>query len=264
MLSHDLLPEMARIPVGGFFMGAGEGSEDERPVHRVALDEFHISVREVTNEDYARFVRDTSYRAPAIYEVPLVVAHGGRNRARSFRQVSASYVWRAGAPPPDRLSHPVTLVRWQDAVAYCEWLGAQVNRQVRLPAEAEWEKAARGGFEGRRYPCSDEIDPSQANFLPDPSVKRLHATKPVGSYPPNAYGLYDMAGNVWEWVSDWYDPGYYAASPPRNPQGPSEGRFRLVRGGAWLDADVGLLRCSYRHRVPADTYSYSIGFRIAY
>ena len=97
-------------------------------------------------------------------------------------------------------------------VAYCEWLGAQVNRQVRLPAEAEWEKAARGGFEGRRYPCGDEINPSQANFLPDPSVKRLHATKPVGSYPPNAYGFYDMAGNVWEWVSDWYDPGSYAAA----------------------------------------------------
>ena len=106
--------------------------------------------------------------------------------------------------------------------------------------------------------------PRRANFLPDPSVKRLHATKPVGSYPPNSYGLYDMAGNVWEWVSDWYDPGYYAASPTRNPLGPSEGRFRLVRGGAWLDADVGLLRCSYRHRVPDDTYSYSIGFRIAY
>ena len=125
MLSDDLLPEMARIPAGGFLMGADEGSEDERPVHRVVLDEFHISVREVTNEDYARFVRDTSYRAPTIYEVPLVVAHGGRNRAQSFRQVSASYVWRAGAPPPDRLSHPVTLVRWQDAVAYCEWLAAQ-------------------------------------------------------------------------------------------------------------------------------------------
>ena len=130
-----------------------------------------------------------SYRAPAIYEVPLVVAHGGRDRGQSFRQVSAAYVWRAGAPPPDRLSHPVTLVRWQDAVAYCEWLAAQVNVPVRLPAEAEWEKAARGGFEGRRYPCGDEVDPSQANFLPDPSLKRFHATKPVGSYPPNPYGL---------------------------------------------------------------------------
>ena len=264
MVSHDLLPEMARIPAGAFRMGTDEGDEDERPVHRLDLDEFHISVHEVTNEDYARFVGQTGHRVPAVYEIPLVVAHGGRNRERAFRQISASYAWHDGQPSPDRLSHPVTLVCWQDAVAYCDWLVHLTRKPIRLPTEAEWEKAASGGIDCRRYPFGDEIDPSAANFLPDPSLKRLHSTRPVGSYPPNSYGLYDMAGNVWEWVSDWYDPGYYASSPVRNPQGPPEGRLRLVRGGAWLDADVRLLRCGHRHKVPDDTYSYSIGFRLAY
>ena len=228
------------------------------------LDEFHISAHGVTNEAYARFVRQAGHRVPAIYEIPLVVAHGGRDRERSFQQIGVPYAWHDGQPSSDRLLHPVTLVRWQDAVAYCHWLARLTHKPIRLPTEAEWEKAASGGIEGRTYPSGDEIDPWVANFLPDLSLKRFHGTRPVGSYPPNPYGLYDMAGNVWEWVSDWYDAGYYASSPARNPQGPPEGRLRVVRGGAWLDADVRLLRRGYRHKVPDDTYSYRIGFRIAY
>ena len=263
MVSHDRLPEMARIPAGAFRMGTDEGDEDERPVHLLELDEFHISAHGVTNEAYARFVRQAGHRVPAIYEIPLVVAHGGRDRERSFQQIGAPYAWHDGQPSSDRLLHPVMLVRWQDAVAYCHWLAQLTHKPIRLPTEAEWEKAASGGIEGCTYPSGDEIDPWAANFLPDLSLKRFHGTRPVGSYPPNPYGLYDMAGNVWEWVSDWYDAGYYASSPARNPQGPPEGRLRVVRGGAWLDADVRLLRRGYRHKVPDDTYSYSIGFRIA-
>jgi formylglycine-generating enzyme required for sulfatase activity len=158
----------------------------------------------------------------------------------------------------------VTLVQHVDAVEYCHWLSGQTGKPFRLPTEAEWEKAARGGLVSRRYPWGDDIDPSRANFLPDAALKARRGTLPAGSYPCNGYQLYDMAGNVWQWVSDWYDRGYYSSSERRNPQGPPNGRFRCVRGGSWVNDDVSLLRCAHRHEVPGDTYAYSIGFRVAY
>ena len=264
MLLQDLLPTMTRIPAGSFQMGDDDGPPDERPAHRVHLDDYQVSVSAVTNAQYARFVREAQYRVPATYELPLVVTHGGPDAERRFCQLSESYSWRGGEPPPDRLDHPVTLVRWDDAVAYCEWLAGRCGLPVRLPTEAEWEKASRGGIDGKLYPWGDYIDASCANYMPDPSQRSKRATQPVGSYPPNAFGLRDMAGNVWSWVTDWYDSRYYASSPLQNPRGPASGRFRIVQGGAWLESDVQHLRCSYRHQVPADTYSYSIGFRIAY
>jgi sulfatase modifying factor 1 len=133
-----------------------------------------------------------------------------------------------------------------------------------LPTEAEWEKAARGGLEGKRYPWGDTLDPACAHFLPSAGVKADSGTAAVGGYPPNGFNLFDMAGNVWEWVSDWYAPQYYARAQYLNPQGAESGLMRLVRGGAWVNADPKYLRCSYRHKVPADSYAYSIGFRIAY
>jgi len=260
----DVMPEAVRIPAGEFVMGADDGDEDERPSHSVAVDEFHLAVHPVTNREYARFVRASGHRTPAIYELPVVVTAGGRDRERAFRQLAAPYVWADTEPPPERADHPVTLVRFDDALAYCAWLAAQTGQPIRLPTEAEWEKAARGGLGGRPYPWGDDLDSSRANYLPDPSLKAMHGSQPVRAYPPNPYGLYGMAGNVWEWVADWYDPAYYAASPPQNPQGPPSGRLRVVRGGGWLSADPHHLRCSHRHKVPPDTYSYGIGFRVAY
>jgi len=258
----DLLPELSMIPAGEFVMGSEDADPDERPAHAVYLDAFSIGVQPVTQAEYEVFVKATGHRVPAIYELPLVVTAGGVERERSFRQTGEPYVWIDSSPPPDRLNHPVTLVRFVDAVAYCEWLSETSGRLVRLPTEAEWEKAARGGLDAKRYPWGDRLDRNMANYLIDPTQKSARGTAECRDYPANGFGLYDIAGNAWEWVQDWYDPRYYAVSPSRNPQGPGEGSLRLLRGGSWLVADVRMLSCSHRHKVPPDTYSYGIGFRI--
>jgi formylglycine-generating enzyme required for sulfatase activity len=257
------LPDLVRIPAGDFLMGSEEGDEDERPVHRVAVDEFFIGAQPVTNAEYAAFVRATGHRAPGLYELPLVVTAGNGDREEIFRATSQSFVWPANEPPRERLDHPVTLVRWADAVAYCAWLAEVSNRAFRLPTEAEWEKAARGGLRSQRYPWGDRFEQSRANFLADPAERNRHGTSPCRRFAPNGYGVYDMVGNVWEWVHDWYASDAYAASARQNPRGPAEGTLRVVRGGAWLVTDVRMLRCSHRHKVPPDTYSYAIGFRVA-
>ena len=258
----DLLPEFALIPSGEFVMGHDAADEDERPAHGVHLEDFLIAVHPVTHGEYQRFVRETGHRAPAIYELPLVVTAGGHEREAAFRAAGQSYIWLDSQAPKDRLDHPVTLVRWEDAVAYCNWLSGASGRIVRLPAEAEWEKAARGGLKGKRYPWGDSLDRDMANFLADPSLKTSQGTTRCRTYPPNGYGLFDVAGNVWEWVHDWHSPTYYSTSPFLSPAGPREGTLRVLRGGSWLSADTRMLSCSYRHKVPPDTYSYGIGFRV--
>jgi formylglycine-generating enzyme len=257
---EDLVPRFTRIPGGEFGMGANDGDEDERPAHRVHVDAFEISLNAVTNDQYAEFVRTTGHPAPSIRALPLVVTAA---HEAAFRDIGAAYAWRNSDPPRDRGAHPVTLVSFDDAVAHCEWLSGQLGRTVRLPTEAEWERAARGNLEGRRYPWGDDIDPSRANFLPDPGLKRHRGTRPVGSYAPNSFGLFDMSGNVWEWIADWYRPDAYRRHAASNPQGAPDGALRLVRGGSWVTHDVSQLRCAHRHKVPIDTYAYSIGFRVA-
>ena len=244
-------------------MGSEDGAADERPTHTVHLAAFALGVHPITNAEYARFVRETGYPAPTIEDLPLVVRAGGEAREHVFRSTAAAYIWKGGQPPPARLNHPVTLVRWQDAASYCRWLSQTIGRTVRLPTEAEWEKAARGGLSTLRYPWGDDLGSERANFLSELGQRTAHGTTPCPSYPPNGYGLFDMAGNVWEWVLDWYDPAYYAVSPEDNPSGPADGQFRILRGGGWLAADHAMLTCSHRHQVPPDTYSYGIGFRVA-
>jgi formylglycine-generating enzyme required for sulfatase activity len=240
-------------------MGAADAEEDERPVHRVFVSEFFIGRFPVTQDEYARFVRATGHAPPAVRGLPLI-AQGERDTL--FRELGAPYVWAADQPPAGRGTHPVVLVTYDDAAAYCGWLSEVLRRAVRLPTEAEWERAARAGIDGRRYPWGDDIDSSRGNFLAESANKRERGTRPTGTYPPNAYGLYDMCGNVWEWVSDWYSPDYYGMGDVHDPRGPEGGTMRIVRGGSWVNDDMGMLRCAYRHKVPADTYAYSVGFRI--
>ena len=149
---------------------------------------------------------------------------------------------------------PVVGVSWFDAVAYCEWLSSLTGRRYRLPTEAEREKAARGGFEGARYPWGDHPGEADGRFEQD-------APRPAGLSEPNGYGLLDIAYNVHEWCSDWYDPAYYAASPERDPQGPPTGKRRASRGGAWRH-QIKVSRCAARSSLDP-TFRYNdYGFRL--
>lgn len=223
--------EMIEIPTGWFVMGSAEADadQDEQPVARIFVDGFWIDKHEVTNRRYQRCVD------AGACVVPIGSELGDRGRA----------------------DHPVAILSWRQATDYCRWAGK------RLPTEAEWEKAARGGLEGKRYPWGDTLDRDKANFLAEPLSKNSRGTSACRTFPPNGYGLYDMAGNVWEWVHDWHSSSYYATSPLNSPAGPREGTLRVVRGGSWLAAETRMLSCSHRHKVPPDTYSYGIGFRIA-
>ena len=223
------------IPAGEFGMGSEEGFPVECPVHRVSLDAFYLAQYPVTNAQYSRFVSETGHRVPYVDD-PRAAADNWDPSTRSY--------------PPGRGQHPAVLVSWHDAHAYCAWAGG------RLPTEAEWEKAARGGLEGKRYPWGDEINRSLANY------DSRGGTTPVGSYPPNEYGLFDMVGNVWEWVADWYDPHYYSESPSHNPPGPQTGTVRVLRGGAWL-LFAQFCRVAYRFRNGPDFRFNLIGFRLA-
>jgi len=223
------------IPEGEFFMGCEVGFPAERPVHRVFTDAFYLSKYPVTNAQYKQFVDETGYRVPCLDD--------RRMQFDNWDQAERTY-------PLGRAQHPVVLVSWRDAVAYCEWAGG------RLPTEAEWEKAARGGLEGKLYPWGDEIDPTLANY------DNRAGTTPVGAYLANGYGLYDMAGNVWEWVTDWYDAKYYSQAPAQSPQGPENGTVRVLRGGAWLLFPQ-FCRVAYRFRNSPDFRFNLISFRLA-
>ena len=253
--------QMTRIAAGEFIMGADDGDEDERPTHRAYVDEFYIGIRPVTNMEYAQFVRETAHPSPAIRALPLMVSSALETE---FRTLATTYCWSNGTPPEGREHHPVTLVGYEDATAYCDWLAIKTSNPIRLPTEAEWECAARGGLEGKRYPWGDALDPAYAHFLPNAGMKTQRGTAPVGSYPANGFRLFDMAGNVWQWVSDWYASAYYERAQYLNPRGPDSGSMRIVRGGGWVNTDGRYLRCACRHKVPPDTYAYSIGFRVAY
>ena len=214
---------MITIPAGQFTMGSKYGDLEEQPVHKVFLDSYQIGKYEVTVGQYRAFCEATGREMPA--------------------------------PPPWgwKDDHPMVKVTWTDADAYCKWAGG------RLPTEAEWEKAARG-TDGRAYPWGNKWDKNKcAN-----GELRLHSTAPVGSYPKGVspYGLMDMAGNVWEWCSDWYGETYYKRSPTRNPKGPGSGDYRVMRGGCWYSHAQGD-RSTYRGNFfPSGSWD-SGGFRIA-
>lgn len=217
--------DMIYIPGGDFEMGSEQGENNEYPIHRVYLDDFHIDKYEVKNSQYKEFIRASGNKASAFWE------------DEGFNQPN----------------QPVVGVSWQAAADYCKWAGK------RLPSEAEWEKAAKG-TEGSLYPWGDEFIYGQANIIVPGDGYRY--TAPVGSYHEGAspYGVLDMAGNAAEWCADWYAPDYYTRSPKANPKGPASGEYRIVRGGSW-NSPIYDVRSSSRWRYYPDTPRSYIGFR---
>jgi formylglycine-generating enzyme required for sulfatase activity len=219
-----------RIPAGWFLMGSETGQDNERPVHRVWVDEFYLAACQVANSDYAAFLRANATQPPPFWSDP------------NFNHPQ----------------QPVVAVSWFQAVRYCEWLSHLHARRYRLPSEAEWECAARGGIEGRQFPWSDA--PPQS--LPNYDRRWKHGPEPVAQYAPNGFGLYDICENVHEWCSDWFDPNYYAASPERNPLGPEHGQRKSSRGGSWRH-HVKVARCAARSSIPPEFQYADYGFRVA-
>jgi eukaryotic-like serine/threonine-protein kinase len=220
------------VPAGEFTLGSNAGRDNEKPPHTVYLDAYYIDQTEVTNVLFAKCVQAGACQSPDA----------------GFSFTRGDYY---GNPLFDKF--PVIKVSWNDADAYCRWAGR------RLPTEAEWEKAARSE-DGRTYPWgNDAPTASRLNFF-----FGVGDTTEVGQYPSGAspYGAMDMAGNVWEWVADWYGETYYAGSTEHNPAGPSSGDDRVARGGAW-DAGAPLVRASVRYKInPGYRFDY-LGFRCA-
>ncbi|MDY6862651.1 MAG: SUMF1/EgtB/PvdO family nonheme iron enzyme [Thermodesulfobacteriota bacterium] len=220
--------KMRLIPEGIFHMGSENGCYDENPVHQVYLKAFYMDEHEVTVSQYAKFLKETGSKPPEYWQ-----------------------------PEYDRRDDPVAGITWREAADYASWA------KKRLPTEAEWEKAARGGLKMRNYPWGGKIEGKKANF-------NSFGITPVKSFPPNGYGLFDMAGNVWEWCADWYDRDYYKVSPKDNPQGPIillrdpvggnlPGK-KVLRGGCWASTK-NQIRVSNRYRESPYCKSYQVGFR---
>lgn len=237
---------MVLIPAGEFQMGSSDGDGDESPVHTVYLDAFYMDMYEVTNQQYTRFLNQ--YGRDSEDSGKKLVWIG--DQCSRIEKVENAYRPRSGYE-----NHAVVYVSWYGAVEYAHFYGK------RLPTAAEWEKAARGGLVGKRYPWGDSISHDDANYHGAGSKDEWKGTSPVGSFPPNGYGLYDMAGNVGEWCADWYDKDYYSASPRANPGGPGSGYYRVLRGGSWL-CNTNALRVANRSICPpASTSNCHGGFR---
>lgn len=290
---------MVLIPAGKFAMGGNDGADDEKPVHEVAIKSFFIDKTEVTNEQFAAFVKATGYvtvaeRPLSKKDIPgllpefegktLSLCHrppAGEVDLRDYRSWWLPVIganWRQpegeGSTIEGREKHPVVHVCWDDAMAYCKWAGK------RLPTEAEWEYAARGGVERQPFIWGAEFAPGgkhmantwQGKF---PSVNTgedgFKGTAPVASFAANGFGLHDMAGNVWEWCSDFYLPDYYGRSPRENPKGPDTSydpdepgiAKHVTRGGSWMCADSYCrgYRPSARMKTAPDTGMQNLGFR---
>jgi formylglycine-generating enzyme required for sulfatase activity len=300
-------PGMVWVPPGDYMMGVeDERFPDASPRHRVTVDGFWMDRTEVTNAQYARFVKATGYKTiaerqpdprdypgakpenlvpgSAVFRSPPGKSENECLTCLADGRCDLWWVYTPGAcwlhpEGPDsklkgRANHPVVHIAWVDAVAYCEWAGK------RLPTEAEWEWAARGGIEGKPYYWGSELKPEgqwMANIWQGPFPARntgedgYLTTAPVGSFPPNGYGLCDMVGNAWEWCSDWYDPTYYKKSPVKNPKGPERSldpsghgeALRVMRGGSFLCSDNYCIRymAGARHHGAPDTGLQHNGFR---
>jgi formylglycine-generating enzyme len=228
------LSNLIHIPAGWFLMGCDTGQDNEKPVHRVWVDEFLLAACQVTNAEYSRFVRDTLSLRPPFW----------------------------GDPAFSHPEQPVVGVSWHEAIRYCEWLSASNGAHFRLPTEAEWERAARGGQEAALFPWGDAPPQSLPQYNGRCAAHWKTGPEPVARAEPNAYGLFNLCDNVHEWCSDWYSRAYYADSLERNPRGPETGERRASRGGSWRH-HVKISRCAARSSIPPEFKYADYGFRVA-
>ena len=219
--------QMVSIAAGEFVMGSESGGNNEGPEHPVWIDAFALAKFPVTRGQYAEFLAETGHQPPRYW-----------------------YEERFADP-----QQPAVAPSWYDAQAYCAWLSQRQGKPVRLPTEAEREKAARGGLAGRDYPWGDQLPADCSGGYQGPLAK-------VGGEGPNGYGLWDMSAGVHEWCADWYDADYYRVAPYRNPQGPGTGVRRVARGGSWRH-QIRFARCAARSSLPPDRQFSDFGFRIA-
>ena len=279
---------MVRIEGGAFRMGA-EGAEcwvadGEGPVREISLDSYFLDRTAVTNEAFAAFMETTGYQSEAerfgwsfVFHNQIPKAHLKRIRFdRAFgiewwAKVEGA-CWKkpggSGTNIRKRMDHPVVHVSWHDARSFCQWAGK------RLPTEAEWERAARGGDEGQIYPWGDELTPGgkhhcniwQGRFPEeDTGADGYAGTAPARSFPSNLFGLYNMMGNAWDWVADWFDPRYPRDAPVDNPLGPAKGSEKVIRGGSFLchESYCNRYRNSARTKVTPDSTTCHLSFRCA-
>lgn len=237
---QPILTDMVVIPGGTFYRGSMDGNRDEMPRHVITLASFAMDIHPVTNEQFVRFLEVMGGEKDSNHQDIIRMRDSRIKRSGGKLSIESGYS-----------KHPVVGVTWYGAIAYAKWIGK------RLPTEAEWEVAARGGVEGLLYPTGDEIEKTQANFFSSDTIA-------VMSYAANGYGLYDMPGNVYEWCYDWYGYNYYEVSiqEPDNPTGPLQGVYRVLRGGCWKSLKEDL-RCSRRHRNNPGTVNGTYGFRCA-
>lgn len=222
-------PFLIPVDAGWFSMGSDAGQAVESPPHSVWVDSFAMAATQITVDEYARFLAATGNPPPPFWTDP-------------------------------NFSHPrqpVVAVSWFDAVAYCDWLSSVTGSRYRLPTEAEWERAARGGLDGMAFPWGNDPPDSRPAY----HSRWQTGPEPVRQSPPNAFGLFEMCENVHEWCSDWYSPDYYAISPDRNPQGPDQGARKASRGGSWRH-QIRIARCSARSSIPPEFKYADYGFRV--
>ena len=255
MDKKSLITDMVQIPEGPFMMGSDKGGEG--PAHEVYVDAFYMDVTPVTNAQFKEFIK----ACPEWQKEP-----------EAKRTLNSYYLffWRKGIFfPAGKRDHPVVYMNWPSAAAYCNWRSREEGLQecyddsmacdfgqngYRLPTEAEFEKAMKGGKE-TLYPWGDKIDKSVANY-----DNLIGDTAEVASYPANAYGLYDMSGNIGHWCQDWFDPDYYKHSPRENPTGPGTGTHRSYRGGSWGNTPENHT-CTIRFGMPPLNVNPDFGFR---
>lgn len=256
-------PEMVYVQGGSFTMGctgtkANTCNNNETPAHVVRMGNFYISKYLITVKEFREFIIATGYHTTAEKEgTSVTLAYNGD--AKIQQGITWEYDAAGNKRDASQDDQPVVHVSWDDAEAYCNWLSNATKKKFRLPSEAEWEFAARGGDSSKGYRFSGSNNYLDIGWFTDNSGNQTHA---VGQKKANELGLYDMNGNVWEWVNDWYNEAYYATSPEDNPKGPANGQFKLMRGGSWNNAPDVCTVC-FRNCKKPDVRKGTYGFRIA-